>query len=240
MMRAGGALEEAVGGRHRIARLIFRQDLNRLGHSLDLLQARTLAFLEVLGSLRASRLQVGHELLVCGESGLLLAEVLLRLGQVVHGGRQLVLLLFSHLVAVLDLGDLGRPELRECGRTGGLALLGHRQITLHLLLELLQYAKDFATLRLVGGVIAAAVVCLHERRGRLQRAPHECGVLGRPDLRCLDLMLQELRRSRVLWQGQSVALCPDVVPVLAHEVIQGAGHACHLVLRRPGPVLGVN
>mmetsp|Transcript_20628 Transcript_20628/g.71361 ORF Transcript_20628/g.71361 Transcript_20628/m.71361 type:complete len:410 (+) Transcript_20628:422-1651(+) len=177
---AGSGLQEVVGARHGVAGTVLLQDLDGLGHGLELGQARILALLEILVRLGASPLQVRHELLVLGKGSLLLTEVLLGLGQGVHGVGELVLLLLRHLLAVFDLGALRGAELREARGARLLTLLRLAEVALHLVLQLPQDTHDLAALRGVRRHVGLLVVRLHEGGRGLQGALDDLGVGGGP------------------------------------------------------------
>mmetsp|Transcript_46919 Transcript_46919/g.125492 ORF Transcript_46919/g.125492 Transcript_46919/m.125492 type:complete len:460 (-) Transcript_46919:70-1449(-) len=257
-LAAGGELHEAlVGAAHRIAGLVSHQDLDGLRDRLHLLQARLLARLEVRVALGAHLVQVHHELLVLTQHLLLLSEVLLRLSKCIVGVCELVLLLLLHLLRLLDLRGLCSAELGESSPPGLFDLLLLGQITLHLLLQLLQHTEDLAALRCVSREVIG--VRLHESRGRLHGALDNCDVCRRPSGSGRDTGLQKLGRGdRIRMVDHIVCddgclqklvrgdrLVDDIVhvgvgeAVGAHEVIERPLPPVRLVGFRPRKVLVV-
>mmetsp|Transcript_43663 Transcript_43663/g.117787 ORF Transcript_43663/g.117787 Transcript_43663/m.117787 type:complete len:245 (-) Transcript_43663:907-1641(-) len=171
--RRGPPLQQAVGARHGVSRLVLHQNLHGVSHGFQLGHPGGLALLEVLVSIGTGCLQVAQELLRLGERHLLVLEVLLCFGQLVLGGGELVLLLLVHLLGVLDLVRFCGAQVAEAGPPSLLALLRLLQVALHLLLELLEDAEDLAALSVVGRIVGAAMAGLHEGGRRPQRALHD-------------------------------------------------------------------
>mmetsp|Transcript_36506 Transcript_36506/g.103882 ORF Transcript_36506/g.103882 Transcript_36506/m.103882 type:complete len:467 (+) Transcript_36506:871-2271(+) len=256
-LAAGRDLHEVESSTHGVACLIALEDLDRLGDRLHLLQTGHLTIVKVRGALRAQIVKVIQEGLVLLQDLLLLIEVLLRLGQGVVHVRELVLLLLLHLLRLLDLRGLCSAELGESSPPGLFDLLLLGQITLHLLLQLLQHTEDLAALRCVSREVIG--VRLHESRGRLHGALDNCDVCRRPSGSGRDTGLQKLGRGdRIRMVDHIVCddgclqklvrgdrLVDDIVhvgvgeAVGAHEVIERPLPPVRLVGFRPRKVLVV-
>mmetsp|Transcript_101464 Transcript_101464/g.284493 ORF Transcript_101464/g.284493 Transcript_101464/m.284493 type:complete len:580 (+) Transcript_101464:425-2164(+) len=242
-LAARGHLDEAaVGAAHCVAGLIRLQDLDRLGHGLHLAQAAVLPLVEVLAAIRAHRLQVPQELRILPEHLLLLLQVLLGLRQVVVRLRLLVLLLLGHLVPVLQLRLLRRTELCEGRGALLLKLLRLGELTLHLLLQLLQDTEDLAALRAVGREVRRALVRLHEGRRGLQGPLHDNGLLlrhaSRGALLRRALGLRRLLQELVLEDGLRLGHCRLRVHAGRPQEVVELPRLPVLVGRAPREVLG--
>ena len=98
-----------------------------------------------------------------GECRLLPLQIFLGIGTIHVRLRQFVLLLLRLLLRRCNLCLLRSPELRKGFRCRHLRLLRFAEVTLHLLLELFQDAKDLTALRSVARNVARSMLRLHKR-----------------------------------------------------------------------------